>query len=190
MADDEEAVLLSPGPASSTFPGTHRYSLTGVHARFLGEEGSAGADSCSKAEVGAPWESPGPRTDGPGLAIVSCVSRSLTQSVTQDSIVKPLLQQRLLHSHCLPGSSACSMAGRAVGNMAHAPFSRSVLSGHVSERYALGQTNCCGLTASCHAVAPARRIWARPKRPFTTAGVTGKEAQPPSMPGVMQSSLV
>lgn len=81
-ADGEEAVIAAPRPCLEQLPGASRYSLTGVHAGSLGEVGSAGAGSCSKAEVGAPWESPGPRTDGPGLATVSCVSRSLTQSVT------------------------------------------------------------------------------------------------------------
>lgn len=60
-ADNEEAVTAarqSPGmSALSIFPGVDRYSLTGVPAWSLREAGSAGAGSCSKAEVGLPWES-------------------------------------------------------------------------------------------------------------------------------------
>lgn len=116
--------------ASSPFPGP------GWTARQVCVWGSSGAGRCRRPGHAFPHQQH-------GLS-------------PQDATVKLLPPQKPF-----PSLSLCQAQQRApwsrseAGNMARATFSRSVLSGHVSERQALGQTDGSCPTASCCTTAPA-----------------------------------
>ena len=146
----------------SGFPGMGRDSLTGGHLGALRQAGSAGAGSCSRAEAGALWEPH--RWPQPGHSF-------LCQQVSKTVCRPKTMLQNLCCNRNSSIASLCQApqrvpwSRRAAGNTARAAFLSNVLSGHVSELHALGQTDCSCLTASCHTTATAERTWARPRRP-------------------------
>lgn len=154
-------------------------------AGTLGQAGSAGASSCGEQRQ-APS---GNLTDGPALATISGISRSVKQSVIPRRYCKTFAAMesppeppsaRLLSMYC--GQSEA-------GNTVHTAFSSNMLSGHVSEPHALGQTDCSCLAASCHATATAERIWARPGQPSPGRASRAKRLELQSMKGWMDRFL-